>query len=197
MASTHLIKYGDTLSALARRYNTTVQKLASLNNIANPNLIYAGRTLRLPGHSPNDTFVPAPNNNNGGGNLNGLNRSVANRLVNATKQVAAEMPGSGWCAKGVSTAISRVLGFYPGGNGNQIDDNLARSSKFKEIHIPLSEALKIPGLVLSWDRTSSAAGQKYGHTAITWGDGHTTSSDYVENYTTNNGRTGLRIFMPV
>ncbi len=201
MASTYTIRSGDTLWALAQRFHTTVNKLASLNHIANPNLIYAGRTLKVPGHSQADTFEPPHNNPNpgggGGGSINGINRSVANRLVNATKQVAAEMPGSGWCARGVSTAISRVLGWYPGGNGNTIDDNLARSSKFKEIHIPLSEALKIPGLVLSWDRTSSSAGQKYGHTAITWGDGHTSSSDYVENNTTNNGRTGLRIFMPV
>ena len=76
-------------------------------------------------------------------------------------------------------------------------DALARSSKFREVFMPLHEALKIPGLVLSWHRTSSEAGSKYGHTAITWGDGHTSSSDYVESNTTNNGRSGLRIFMPV
>lgn len=48
-ASTHLIKRGDTLSALAQRYGTTVDTLARLNNIANPDLIYAGESLRLPG----------------------------------------------------------------------------------------------------------------------------------------------------
>lgn len=43
-----VIKRGDTLSGLARRYNTTVQELVNLNNIQNPNLIYAGQTLRIP-----------------------------------------------------------------------------------------------------------------------------------------------------
>ena len=39
-----VIKRGDTLSGLARRYNTTVQELVNLNNIQNPNLIYVGQT---------------------------------------------------------------------------------------------------------------------------------------------------------
>src|SRR5262245_10328698 len=56
--STYLIKPGDTLWALSRRFNTTVAALAQANHIANPNLIYAGRTLQIPGSS--DTFEPAP-----------------------------------------------------------------------------------------------------------------------------------------
>jgi hypothetical protein len=196
--STYTIRAGDTLSALAQRFHTTVGALARLNHISNVNLIYAGAKLKLPGHRTQDTFEPPPSTGpRPAGNLAGMNRAVGQRLAAASRQVAAEMPGTGWCAKGVSTAVSRVLGFYPGGNGNTIDDNLARSARFKEIHIPLSEALKIPGLVLSWNRTSSSLGSIYGHTAITWGDGHTTSSDYVESNTTNNGRSGLRIFMPV
>ncbi len=42
------IKWGDTLSGLAIKYNTTVSELVKLNNIANPNLIYAGNTLIVP-----------------------------------------------------------------------------------------------------------------------------------------------------
>lgn len=42
------IQYGDTLSELAIEYNTTVARLVELNNIANPNLIYAGNTLVIP-----------------------------------------------------------------------------------------------------------------------------------------------------
>lgn len=39
---------GDTLSAIARKYNTTYQKLAEYNNIANPNLIYVGQKIKIP-----------------------------------------------------------------------------------------------------------------------------------------------------
>jgi murein DD-endopeptidase MepM/ murein hydrolase activator NlpD len=46
--STYRIKSGDTLSQIAQRYNTTVQSLAQANNIANPNLIHAGRSLQIP-----------------------------------------------------------------------------------------------------------------------------------------------------
>lgn len=42
------IKKGDTLSAIAKRYNTTVSNLVLLNNIENPNFIIAGNTLKIP-----------------------------------------------------------------------------------------------------------------------------------------------------
>ena len=45
---TYYIKRGDTLSAIAKRYNTTVEELVRLNHISNPNLIYAGATLLIP-----------------------------------------------------------------------------------------------------------------------------------------------------
>lgn len=45
------IKFGDTLGALARRFGTTVQRLAKANGIRDVNRIFAGRTLRLPGDS--------------------------------------------------------------------------------------------------------------------------------------------------
>ena len=42
------IQWGDTLSYLANRYCTTVDELVRLNNIKNPNLIYAGAKLIIP-----------------------------------------------------------------------------------------------------------------------------------------------------
>lgn len=44
----YTIKYGDTLSQLALEHHSTVQEIALLNNIANPNLIYAGEMIRIP-----------------------------------------------------------------------------------------------------------------------------------------------------
>lgn len=43
-----VIKKGDTLSQIAVEYGTTVQRLVELNNISNPNLIFAGNTLYVP-----------------------------------------------------------------------------------------------------------------------------------------------------
>ncbi|WP_179118082.1 GH25 family lysozyme [Saccharothrix sp. ALI-22-I] len=45
----YVIQPGDTLSGIAARTGTTVGELASRNGIANPNLIYAGNTIQVPG----------------------------------------------------------------------------------------------------------------------------------------------------
>ena len=44
---TYKIKYGDTLSGIAKKFGTTVSKLAQLNDIKNVNLIYAGQTIKI------------------------------------------------------------------------------------------------------------------------------------------------------
>ena len=43
----YTIKKGDTLSAIAIKYGTTVKKLAKDNNIKNPNLIHVNQKIRI------------------------------------------------------------------------------------------------------------------------------------------------------
>lgn len=43
----YTVKSGDTLSGIAAKYGTTYQKLAQLNNIADPNKIYVGQKIRV------------------------------------------------------------------------------------------------------------------------------------------------------
>ena len=43
----YTVKSGDTLSGIAKKYNTTVTKLVNLNNIKNKNLIYVGQTIKV------------------------------------------------------------------------------------------------------------------------------------------------------
>ena len=122
------------------------------------------------------------------------------RLASAGKSTALSMggySGLGLCATGVSRSIVKAMGIKVWGNGNQIDNNLPRS-KFRQVHISLKDALKIPGLILTWEHTSSTLGQKYGHTAITLGNGYSSASDFVERNTlAAGGRTGLKIFVPI
>ena len=47
-AFVYIIKRGDCLSVIAEKYGTTVKKLCELNNIKNPDLIYAGNKLLVP-----------------------------------------------------------------------------------------------------------------------------------------------------
>lgn len=68
--STYTIQSGDTLSGIAKKYNTDVGTLMSLNPyITNANRIYAGKSLNLPGAQnntavatvqPAQTATPAP-----------------------------------------------------------------------------------------------------------------------------------------
>lgn len=43
----YVVQSGDTLSEIANKYGTTVQEIANINNIENPNVIYPGETLRI------------------------------------------------------------------------------------------------------------------------------------------------------
>lgn len=46
----YVVKAGDTLSGIASKYGTTYQTLAAYNNISNPNLIYVGQQIKIPGN---------------------------------------------------------------------------------------------------------------------------------------------------
>ena len=47
----HTVVAGETLGILAQRYETTVQELISLNNLANPDVIQVGQQLQIPGRT--------------------------------------------------------------------------------------------------------------------------------------------------
>ena len=49
LSSTYTIASGDTLSGIASEYGVSVSALASANGIADPNMIYAGQTITIPG----------------------------------------------------------------------------------------------------------------------------------------------------
>ncbi|MBN1657750.1 MAG: LysM peptidoglycan-binding domain-containing protein [Anaerolineae bacterium] len=45
----HIVQAGETLYSIARRYGTTASAIASANGLSNPNYIYAGQRLTIPG----------------------------------------------------------------------------------------------------------------------------------------------------
>ncbi|MBR3255559.1 MAG: LysM peptidoglycan-binding domain-containing protein [Clostridia bacterium] len=55
----YIVKSGDTLSAIALRYGTTVAEIARINNIQNVNLIYPGQVLEI---IINSSYVPSTQN---------------------------------------------------------------------------------------------------------------------------------------
>ena len=58
-SKTYTVKPGDTLSEIAETYNTTVEKLAKLNNIKNVDLIYVDQVLVIEGEAPVVAATPA------------------------------------------------------------------------------------------------------------------------------------------
>jgi len=65
-ALTYRVQWGDTLLKIANQFGTTVEAIAQENQISNPNLIYVGQLLTIPGTGeepppgPNPTPTPPP-----------------------------------------------------------------------------------------------------------------------------------------
>ena len=60
-ADVHVVQVGDMLSAIATRYNTTVNALMAANNLPNPNFIWVGQRLKVSqGGSPLPNPTPQP-----------------------------------------------------------------------------------------------------------------------------------------
>lgn len=86
----HNIKWGDTLSALANRFGTTVRDLAQANNIADPNKIIAGGSLQIPGgggeaSGPGGATAPG---HSGDSSYNARSVSDSSRLSGSNAPVA-------------------------------------------------------------------------------------------------------------
>lgn len=64
-ATVYVVKSGDTLSGIASRFGTTVQKILAANpSITNANLIYVGQRINIPdGNSPTPQPNPTPSGN--------------------------------------------------------------------------------------------------------------------------------------
>ncbi|MEM7112019.1 MAG: LysM peptidoglycan-binding domain-containing protein [Chloroflexota bacterium] len=55
----YTVQQGDTLAAIARRFNSNIQTLIQRNNIANPNLIYSGQQIIIPDANSNSAPPPS------------------------------------------------------------------------------------------------------------------------------------------
>lgn len=100
VTSVHVVRAGETLSAIASRYGTTVDRLAASNHIANPNLIVAGQHLKVPGSAAPATTTSA--------SVGDTIRSQAAAVgVDATLVEAVAWQESGWNEAAVSVTGAR------------------------------------------------------------------------------------------
>lgn len=57
------VKFGDTLSSIARNYNVTIEELVSWNNIKNPNLIFPNEIIKIEGNIEKQITSTGANDN--------------------------------------------------------------------------------------------------------------------------------------
>ena len=86
MGTTHKIQYGDTMTGIAKKYGTTVDALAKANNISNPNLIIAGKTLNIPTTSVNLDNVGASGSSSGSSTSGTQDTGYVRGVFNPSKE---------------------------------------------------------------------------------------------------------------
>ena len=103
----YTVKSGDNLSAIASKYNMTVNALATLNGISNPNLIYPGQTLRVADSGKGDSVS------------NNATAPIANNASNTTYTIKSGDTLSGIASR-YGTSVSALASLNGISNPNWI-----------------------------------------------------------------------------
>jgi len=199
------IRSGDTLSALAQRFGTSVQSLAQANGIQNANLILTGAQLKVPGASGTDSFTPgAPGAPGGapstsgpsGGSLDPADfGSRAEHLAAVARRTGGALGTTGWCAKGVMDSLEAAgLGVQRVPSAYMAADVLAGDSRFREVNLSPEQIRNLPpGAVIVSPSNYGGFGSPHGHITISLGNGQE-ASDHIQNLIT---APGQRVFIPI
>ncbi len=127
----HVVQRGDNLTAIAKRYGTTPQAIASANSLVNTNLIYVGQRLTIPGSASVSVQSDSYHVVSQGDTLSAIARrfgTTTQALVQANALASADMiyvgqrlviPGGG----SITPAPTGTTGYYtvqPGDNVSKI-----------------------------------------------------------------------------
>jgi hypothetical protein len=115
-------------------------------------------------------------------------------LATAARDVAQSMNSTGWCYRGVSTAVARATGVQlTGGSAYMAADQLASNSKFKEIRVSPDQLAKLPpGAIIVWGQTSASP---HGHISVSLGNGQEASDHIQSQMTSLRGSQNYRVFV--
>ena len=131
--------------------------------------------------------------------------SLAESLARNAYNIASSMGGTkstGYCARGVKNALmkSGIISKYPAGNAWQMSSVLGNDSNFQDITGQFNTKQSLTnaprGSIIVWNKKSGAS--KYGHIAVSLGNGKE-ASDHVRNTIVDNSNRygGFRVFYPV
>ncbi|MBI5878223.1 MAG: LysM peptidoglycan-binding domain-containing protein [Chloroflexi bacterium] len=112
---TYGVKRGDTLSAIAKRYGTTVGTLATINRIRNVNRIYVGQALKIPKVVDVTTTDTGTTDATTDVIPGSVHTAICNPLISVTApQVNETLAGNSVQIVG---SVSLPAGFDPGSSG--------------------------------------------------------------------------------
>lgn len=117
MATTYTVVKGDTLSAIAKKYGTTVSNLVSLNNIKNANYIVVGQVLTISADSSGSSSggsAGSSSSSSGGGSSYLSSRAVIN--VFGLQSNTDRMMYATWSWSQSNTENYQVIWYYDTGD---------------------------------------------------------------------------------
>jgi LysM repeat protein len=131
------IQKGDTLSQLAQRYGTTTKALAEANKIKNPDLIYAGRSLNIPGMAQAGAAAPRSSKSS----AEGLTQREGKALANKAREGLAKVERK----DRMNDALARVRSELDGGRTVKSNTGTAFQGGEKVKQGPLGITMKDRG----------------------------------------------------
>lgn len=174
------------------KYYQTLQENAYLAGASGGNAV-----------SSNTASVESTNQNVNVMSFDGYNSQRGKELAQAAESLYGNTSrGTNHCARGVSQAMQKAFGKYPGANGNTYDNWLEKQSDWKEVKgLSINDLQNLPaGAIVSWEGYGTGASRQYGHVYISDGKGNEISDYKKANnrnaYRANNGGT-YRVFIPV
>jgi len=149
--ATYVVRSGDTLSAIGARFGVSYQDIARASGVSNPNRIYPGQVLTIPGKKSTPAPAPAPQpspvqqGGSGGRGADALSiaRSDLGKNISSLKysgnlaQYLDKWPGNNVCCANFVSACLEKAGLisHPEHNDNVsgLANNLRRDSKWKAV----------------------------------------------------------------
>ena len=190
---TALLQYGDqrrSPGSVAQRHNTPLAPRGSWGGPNGGNSHGGGTTHRganapaAAARGPAPAAGPIPDGTPAG-----------TRLAHSARDVANRMNSTGWCYRGVATAVAQATGLQlSGGSAYMAADQLARSDKFREISASPNQLRDLPpGAVVVWGQTGASP---HGHISVALGNGQEASDHIQTQMTSLRGHQNYRVFIP-
>jgi LysM repeat protein len=160
LAGEVVVKPGETLSEIAERYGTTVQRLMQLNNLQTPQDLWAGSRIQVPGASSSSAGVPGRSSGTGnytvksGETLSEIAERYGTTVQRLMQLNNLQTPQDLWAGSriqvpGASTP-SRTTGTRPPVNRNAREHRVQPGETLSEIAslygIPMSRLVALNGL---------------------------------------------------